>query len=100
MSVYCFDVDGVICTNTDGAYEKAEPFPEIIDKINGLYEAGHKIIFYTARGYTTGINWNGLTKKQLEDWGVRYHELIMGKPYADFYIDDKGIQSGHFFTNL
>ena len=21
--------------------------------------------------------------------GVKYHELIMGKPYGDFFIDDK-----------
>ena len=26
---------------------------------------------------------------QLKKWGVKYHELIMGKPYGDFFIDDK-----------
>ena len=28
---YCFDIDGTICTNTNGDYEKAEP---LTDRIN------------------------------------------------------------------
>ena len=98
--VYCFDIDGTICTNTDGDYEHAVPFKKVIEKINGLYDSGHKIIFYTGRGSTTGIDWSELTKKQLKNWKVKYHELIMGKPYADLYIDDKGIQSEEFFESL
>ena len=31
------------------------------------------------------------TEKQLNDWGVKYHNLIMGKPYADYYIDNKAV---------
>lgn len=100
MTVYCFDIDGTICTNTDGDYEKAMPFEDVIDKINQLYDAGHRIILYTARGYTTGINWFDVTGKQLEAWKVRYHQLVMGKPYADLYIDDKGVQSKEFFKSL
>ena len=96
MTVYCFDIDGTICTNTDGDYEQAIPFKEIIEKINRLYDMGHKIIFYTGRGSTTGINWYDLTRKQLEDWQVKYHQLIMGKPYADLYIDDKGINTAEW----
>jgi len=93
MTVYCFDIDGTICTNTDGDYEQAVPFKEVIEKVNRLYDKGHKIIFYTGRGSTTGIDWYDLTKKQLKDWQVKYHELIMGKPYADIYIDDKAINT-------
>lgn len=99
MTVYCFDIDGTICTNTDGNYEQAIPFMEVIEKINGLYEMGHKIIFFTGRGSTTGIDWYNLTKRQLEDWQVKYHQLIMGKPHADLYIDDKSIQSTEFFKS-
>ena len=56
MTVYCFDIDGTICTNTDGDYEQAVPFKEVIKKINSLYDMGYKIIFFTARGTTTGID--------------------------------------------
>ena len=100
MTVYCFDIDGTICTNTDGDYEHAVPFKEIIERINGLYDLGHRIIFFTGRGSSTGIDWQDFTKKQLKDWQVKYHELIMGKPYADLYIDDRGIRAEEFFKSL
>ena len=97
MTVYCFDIDGTICTNTDGGYAQAIPFKGAIEKINRLYDGEHRIIFFTARGSTTHIDWYDFTKKQLNEWGVKYHELITGKPYADLYIDDKGIPSDEFF---
>ena len=31
------------------------------------------------------------TKKQLKMWGVKYHELIFGKPSYDIIVDDKSI---------
>ncbi len=34
--IYCFDIDGTICTNTEGKYTK--PFFEIIEKINIIFE--------------------------------------------------------------
>jgi hypothetical protein len=89
--VYCFDIDGTLCTNTDGEYAKAEPFPEMIAQVNSLFGAGHRILLYTARGATTGIDWRNVTVRQLEAWNVSYHQLFMGKPTADVYIDDKAI---------
>ena len=38
-----------------------------------------------------------LTKQQLDEWGVKYNELIMGKPHADYFIDDKGVKDEDFF---
>ena len=89
MTVYAFDIDGTICTNTYGDYEKSKPYKDRIDGINFLFEKGHTIKFFTARGSTTSIDWSDLTKKQLKNWGVKYNELIMGKPHADYFIDDK-----------
>lgn len=88
---YCFDIDGTICTNTEGAYEQATPLAEVIARINALYDDGHRVILMTARGSTTGIDWRGVTERQLEGWGVRYHALWLGKPTADVYIDDKAV---------
>tara|TARA_B100001113_G_scaffold142758_1_gene116879 strand:+ start:14794 stop:15090 length:297 start_codon:yes stop_codon:yes gene_type:complete len=89
MKTYCFDIDGTICTQNSTEYDSASPFLDRIDKINNLYDAGNKIIFYTARGFVTGIDWEITTKKQLKKWNVKYHELYFGKPAADVYIDDK-----------
>tara|TARA_Y100000768_G_scaffold188222_1_gene140999 strand:- start:4752 stop:5762 length:1011 start_codon:yes stop_codon:yes gene_type:complete len=88
---YCFDIDGTICNNTYGKYDEAKPFPDVIKKVNTLYDAGNKIIFFTARGTTTGIDWSELTKSQLVAWGVKHHEIILNKPDADLFIDDKGV---------
>lgn len=88
---YCFDVDGTICTNTEGKYEEAIPYPEVIEKVNKLFEEGNTIYFFTARGATTGIDWRKTTEVQFQDWKVKYHKLFFGKPNADLYVDDKCI---------
>lgn len=99
MQTYLIDIDGTICTNTDGHYDQAEPYAWRIDIINKLYDIGHTIKMFTSRGTTTGINWRQLTENQLKKWGVKYHELIMNKPHYDIHIDDKSINANQFFTN-
>ena len=87
--IYCIDIDGTLCTE-DCEYKDAQPIQKVINKINKLYE-DNKIILYTARGYTSKKEWRGLTEEQLEKWGVKYHTLILQKPFADYYIDNKAI---------
>jgi CMP-N-acetylneuraminic acid synthetase len=88
---FVIDIDGVICESEGLLYEMAKPRPDVIKKINKLYEAGNTIWFQTARGYVTGNDHKALTEAQLEKWGVKYHKLLMGKPDADYYIDDKAV---------
>ena len=87
--IYCIDIDGTLCTE-DCEYKDAQPIQKVINKINTLYEH-NKIILYTARGYTSKKDWRELTEEQLEKWGVKYHTLILQKPFADYYIDNKAI---------
>lgn len=96
--IYCFDLDGTLCNTKDGNYKQSSPINGRIKKVNDLYEEGHHIIIETARGSVTGLNWFELTKRQLDEWGVKYHELRTGvKKYADYYIDDKAIKDKDFF---
>tara|TARA_R100001230_G_C5620805_1_gene130352 strand:+ start:61 stop:279 length:219 start_codon:yes stop_codon:yes gene_type:complete len=71
--IYYVDIDGTICTqenkNDTLDYDKAKPRPEQIQKINKLYDDGHTIVYWTARGTVTGIDWNDLTENQLRLWG-------------------------------
>lgn len=86
--IYCFDCDGVIC-NTQGAdYESSTPNEGNINRINALYDEGHRVIVFTGRGTKSGIDWRELTEKQFKEWGLKYHELIFGKPNFDIFIDD------------
>lgn len=96
--IYCFDLDNTLCSQEDN-YSNAKPFEDRIKKVNQLYDNGNKIIIFTARGTVTKIDWLDITKKQLKKWNVKYHQLIFGKPNADYYIDDKGIFSNNFFNN-
>ena len=85
------DIDETICYY-DGKryYPDAIPIPENIAKINKLYEEGHHIKYWTARGAVTKIDWFGVTKVQLDKWGCKYHELSVGeKPDYDLLICDK-----------
>jgi hypothetical protein len=52
-----------------------------------------------ARGSTTGIDWRPVTQAQMQAWNVRHHELIMGKPEADIFIDDKAFNADHWDWN-
>jgi capsule biosynthesis phosphatase len=94
----CIDLDGTICSlqNKKGDYENAVPNPGAIETINRWYDEGHHIIIFTARRMRTCegdvekvIEMVGdLTKDWLARHGVKYTELIFGKPYAHVYIDD------------
>lgn len=97
MIVYV-DIDETICISPeDRDYSKAIPIQKHINKINEMYESGSKIIYWTARGTGSGIDWRKVTEKQFMDWGVKYHELKFGKPIYDLFIDDKNISTESFF---
>ena len=85
---YCFDIDGTICT-TNCEYRNAKPFKEVINHINQLFNDGEIIIMFTSRGTNSGKDWYKFTRSQIDGWGVKYHKLLMGKPQADIFIDDR-----------
>ena len=93
MNIYV-DIDETICDYVYGgdfrAYALASPIQVNIDKINKLYDEGHSITYWTARGSKSGINHYDLTKKQLDEWSFKYHQLRVGdKPPYDLLICDK-----------
>jgi hypothetical protein len=93
MIIY-IDIDDTICTLQEPMnYQSARPIPLAIQRVNDLYDSGHTIVFWTARGTLSGIDWRELTESQLNDWGIKYHELKLGKPAYDIFIDDKNINS-------
>ena len=96
------DIDDTICyydEDDKGKYDLAKPYYARIQKINKLYEEGHIIIYWTARGTLTQINWFNVTLQQLKDWNCKFNELRMGKPVYDLFIDDKNINSETFFNS-
>ena len=95
---FCFDLDGVICETHKNNYMSAKPIKKAIKLINRLYQENYIIIF-TAR--YMGRNKDDVKKaeqqgysktyKQLIRWKVKFHELKMGKPSYDIFVDDKSL---------
>jgi len=105
---YVFDIDGTICSDENGKYDRCTPIRERINFINQLYLNGNTVIFMTARGMDS-CNGNQsdaikkylkYTEKQLKSWGCLYSRLYLGKPKADHYIDDKGVKDTDFFASI
>lgn len=103
-----FDLDDVLCYRITGyehlgpeKYNYCKPYIENINLVNSLYDEGHKIIIYTARGMSQFNGnicdiYNNLyikTNEQLNSWGLKYHSLVMGKIHYDVLIDDKALNS-------
>ena len=103
-----FDLDDVLCFRPKGyehlgpsKYNYCYPIEENVQLVNSLYDEGYKIVVYTARGMSQ-FNGNvteiysqlySQTIKQLNSWGLKYHQLVMGKIHYDVLIDDKVLNS-------
>jgi uncharacterized HAD superfamily protein len=90
------DIDGTITNETIGwNYEARTPVPDVIEKINQLYDQGHWISLHTSRLKRD--------RKVTEDWlklnGVKYNEVIFEKPKYDIYVGDE-IASIHYFIKM
>ena len=76
----------------------SKPNLKAIKTINYLHDKGHIIKIFTARymGRNNDIlpykkKYFKQIKKQLDSWGLKYTKLIISKPSADIYIDDRAI---------
>ena len=98
---YLIDIDGTICSqrvfskerapDDEVSFREAVPFPKRIEYMNSLYDDGHYIIYWSARGYDSGIDFLKESRKQLDSWNVKYNECVVFKPNYDIWIDDKAI---------
>ena len=97
--VIIIDIDGTICRQVGNPgesidadeFKTAEPFPQRIEYLNSLYDEGHYLHYWTARGCWKGNDTLEETRAQLESWGVKYNDLAVFKPFYDIWIDDKAV---------
>lgn len=85
------DIDNTICITPGTDYENAQPDWDAINIINGLYNDGHEIVYWTARGVGSGRDLYEMTKNQLDSWKCKYHDLKCDKPVYDLFVDDKAL---------
>lgn len=97
---YYVDIDNTICRTKGMDYANAKPIRKHIDKMNGLYNLGFDVVYYTSRGVGSGVDYRELTERQLKNWGVKYTELRLDKPVFDVFIDDRAVSAEEFFNEI
>ncbi len=99
--IFIIDIDGCICEHIENenpeGMRNAVPFPDSIRKINEWFDEGHHICFFTARTEEH----RKPTVEWLREHGVKYHQLILGKPRRKegdeyHYIDDTPIRATRY----
>lgn len=99
----CIDLDNTLVSYPEvpNDYTTVKPITKTITMCQYLKSLGHYIIIYTARRMKTHNGNVGsciadigkITFDTLEKFNIPYDELIFGKPYANYYIDDLAIDS-------
>jgi len=86
--IYCFDIDGVLTIETEGHdYKARTPHLKNIGILSKLSSEGNRVVLFTSRFGTKE------DKQVTEEWmkknKVICDAIIYGKPYYDYYVDDK-----------
>lgn len=85
----CIDIDGVLAgVREDLNYSLAEPVPGAREALQKLKEEGFTLILHTGRHFnrlSTTVEW-------LRKHDIVYDHIVMGKPPARLYIDDRGLR--------
>ena len=98
------DIDDTILTTINRDYDNSQPKMEVIVGLRALKDAGWRIVLHTARGQGRS---NGNIDLVREDvardvetfcakYDVPYDELILGKVWAAYYIDDRALRPEEF----
>lgn len=82
------DLDGVVC-HEERVFDRplAKPIDGAAEALRALKDAGNTIVIYTARGWAE----YNVTKHWLDEHGMAYDAIHMGKPIAHIWIDDRAI---------
>lgn len=102
---YLIDIDGTITEDVPNEQPErmatCKPFPDALATLNGWYDNGHIICFFTSRTE----DHREVTEKWLSEHGFKYHSLLMGKPRGGNYhwIDNHMVRATRYtgeFTDL
>lgn len=102
---YLIDIDGTITEDVPNEQPErmatCEPFPDALKTVNGWYDEGHLICYFTSRTESH----REVTEQWLDKHGFKYHSLLMGKPRGGNYhwIDNHLVKATRYkgkFTNL
>lgn len=98
------DVDDTILTTENRNYAESVPKMDVIRKLREARDRGWYIILFTARGMgrsngnIESVRWE--VTQEIESFcsrfDVPYDQIMLGKPWAAMYVDDKGLRPDEF----
>lgn len=95
---YMIDIDGTITDDVPNEeperMKQVLPYPDALEILNGWYDEGHVITFFTSR--TEDLR--QITEDWLDKHGFKYHGMVMGKPRGGHYhwIDNHIVKATRF----
>ena len=102
---YLIDIDWTITDDIPNEEPErmatANVYPDALETLNKWYDQGHIICFFTSRTE----DHRSVTEKWLNDYGFKYHSMVMGKPRGGNYhwIDNHLVKATRYrgkFTDL
>ena len=98
------DVDDTILTTENRDYANSKPIAGVVSKLREARLNGWTILLHTARGMGRSNGQIELVQEEVineiasfcSKWGVPYDEIIVGKPWAAMYVDDKALRPDEF----
>lgn len=96
---FLIDIDGTICEDIPNEEPErmltAELIPNALETVNGWFDEGHIITFFTSRLEEH----RAYTEIWLKNNGFKYHGIMFGKPRGGNYhwIDDRTVRATRFF---
>ena len=99
-----FDVDDTILTTENRDYENSRPKMEVIVGMRAMKDAGWTVILNTARGMgRSNGDIESVRQEVIEEiekfctkYDVPYDTILIGKPWAACYVDDKAMTPTQF----
>jgi hypothetical protein len=96
---FLIDIDGTICEDVPNEEPErmltATMIEGALETVNGWYNEGHIITFFTSRLEEH----RDYTERWLKQNGFKYHGIMFGKPRGGNYhwIDDRTVKATRFF---
>jgi capsule biosynthesis phosphatase len=100
----CVDVDDTICFTKGFDYTTSTPNDPVVEKLRQAHNNGWRIVLYTARGQgrsggtieTVADDIHREISDFCERFDVPFDAIVVGKPLARWYVDDKAVRPDEF----
>lgn len=100
----CVDVDDTICFTENFDYTASTPNEPVVAKLREAHARGWRIVLHTARGQgRSGGRIETIADEihaEIADFCTRFDvpfdEIVVGKPLARWYVDDKALRPAEF----